>query len=505
MKYIILIFLIYYSVQLAVSQNVKVHISGKIDIAEQGETVQFSKPINRYFNIFYVDSNDNCIIEKNRFSQTIQVAPNSFVRLQSNGLPKFMCYVDAGGEVDFEVITDSITKNQKVIFHGDNAKANELFVNRKLLNDGGDSFNQISGIINHSKNHIQVLDSLDQVLAPYRQLLHDLHTHGEISENCLNDFVAETEQRMLFWTMNSISDGFKNPHKIKMNVKELKKLSEQLFIKFDPFAEKYKASTVVANTAAFKCYLIKDGKIQSSEANYESLWSEYANYFGVVDAQVADYGYAPSQTQEYLIGNAMITAMAFNVMSGDGFLKVFKSYQQKFPNSPYNPVIMESLYQGLNSIQKTEEIKNQFLQIDAQRRLVKYEVTEYEDIETLIKENFAGKMVFVDFWATYCVPCVNEFKHKEKLSEFLKENDIAMLYVSLDDEGSVESWKKFIKDYKLYGFHFLTNKATKKLLNSQFSGIPRYMIYNKDGELVEDDAFRPSSNEELINQLKKLL
>ncbi len=492
-------------VQSAISQNVNVLIRGKIDIAQEGDIIQYSKPIQRYFNVFFVDDNENCTVKKNSFSKELQVAKNSFIRLQSKGLPKFVCYVDTDGEIGFEVVTDSISKKQKVIFYGNNAKANELFVNRKLLNDGGESYKLISSIINNSKNHIQALDSLDKVLAPYNNLLKNIHAENGISENCLYDFIAETEQRLLFWTTNPISEGFKNPRKTKMNEDELLKLTKQLLIKYDPFSEKYISSTVVANTAAFKCNLIKEGKVKPTDAKYEKIWAEYKNYFSAVDGQFADYGYAPFKVQEFLIGNAIMTAMAFKVMTDEDFLKVFKSYQAKFPYSSYNSVIMESLFKNFSSSKKVEETTNQFLELDIQGRFVKYEVGEYKDISELIKENFADKMVFVDYWASYCTPCIYEFKHKDRLAKFLKENNIEIVYVSLDNEGSVENWKKFIKNYKLYGYHFLTNKATKDLLNTQFSSIPRYMIYNRKGDLVEDNAFRPSSYEKLINQLKELL
>ncbi|PKQ61167.1 hypothetical protein BZG01_19920 [Labilibaculum manganireducens] len=503
MRYIIVfLFVTLFLGQITLSQNSKFIIKGKIDIAQNGDVVQLSKPIQRRFNIFYVDGNDDCFIENRMFTKELYLSENSFVRIQSKGLPKFMCYVDRGEVIDFEVITDSVSKNQMVIFHGTNARGNDLLVNRKLLNNGGDDQNTIVNVIKNSSSSSQAMDSLHFILSPYKTLLNDLYVKNEITETCLANLMAETEQRLLFWTMGIISDGFKNAQELRMNKKELLQLTEQLFEEFDPFAKKYESSIVVSNTAAFKCYLIKEKKLPISNSKPQRVWEKYKEYFGMVDSEFGIYDYAPLNQQEFLIGNAMMIALVFKPMSNENFVRVFKTYRDLFPDSPYNATIVNELLGTIDVSAESDQNKNQLLRLDAQGRIIKFDIKEYSDIDQVIKENFSGKNVFVDYWATYCAPCVAEFKHKELLTIFLKENDIEMLYVSLDNEGSKENWKDFIKNYKLYGYHFLTNKSMKDVLNTQFSGIPRYMIYNKKGEVIENNAYRPSLYEKLVKQIK---
>lgn len=127
------------------------------------------------------------------------------------------------------------------------------------------------------------------------------------------------------------------------------------------------------------------------------------------------------------------------------------------------------------------------------------------DIQTLIKRNFQGSPVFVDFWATWCSPCIAEFRNEPKLRKFLEENKVKVLYVSIDNKGSVENWKKSVERYQLTGYHYLANQDVYDNLNKWFMGIPRYMLFNAKGAVLHDNLLRPSNGDELFRQISKLL
>ncbi len=121
----------------------------------------------------------------------------------------------------------------------------------------------------------------------------------------------------------------------------------------------------------------------------------------------------------------------------------------------------------------------------------------------IIKE-FEGNVIYVDFWASWCGPCRGQFPHAKKLHEKLKDKPVVFLYISFD--RSEEEWKEGAENFELEGYHFYPNENQQRLIYNQFQvdGIPRYMLIDKNGNMVNDDAPRPSTSS-ILESITKLL
>jgi len=80
------------------------------------------------------------------------------------------------------------------------------------------------------------------------------------------------------------------------------------------------------------------------------------------------------------------------------------------------------------------------------------------------------------------------------------------LYLTIDNAKAVGKWNDFIVENKLYGNHYFTTEKLKKelmiLLNIKDDiPIPRYLLFNGKGELILENAKRPSEGQELYNQI----
>ena len=97
--------------------------------------------------------------------------------------------------------------------------------------------------------------------------------------------------------------------------------------------------------------------------------------------------------------------------------------------------------------------------------------------------DYKGKVVFLNIWATWCPPCVEEMPSMEKLYQELKGEAFEILAVSIDASGAKDVLP-FMKKYKL-SFPALTdNRGTIKELY-QTTGVPESIIIDKDGIIVE--------------------
>jgi thiol-disulfide isomerase/thioredoxin len=106
-----------------------------------------------------------------------------------------------------------------------------------------------------------------------------------------------------------------------------------------------------------------------------------------------------------------------------------------------------------------------------------------------------GKVVYIDFWATSCAPCVAELPYIKRLQEHYKSNeDIVMLYVSFDNNPM--ALQKFLKEKSFDGLHWVDGRsfASEAAEKYKISGIPRYIVVDREGMLVTADAQRPSGD-----------
>ncbi len=120
-----------------------------------------------------------------------------------------------------------------------------------------------------------------------------------------------------------------------------------------------------------------------------------------------------------------------------------------------------------------------------------------------LPEKFPNKVIYVDFWAPWCGPCMAEMPHSKELQEKFKGKDV--VFVFLASKCTEKSWKATIAQKQLSGEHFLLTDKEYALLAEKFNiaGIPRYMIIDKQGVVVKTDAPRPG-DESLIEILENL-
>ncbi|MDQ6845498.1 MAG: TlpA family protein disulfide reductase [Bacteroidota bacterium] len=108
-----------------------------------------------------------------------------------------------------------------------------------------------------------------------------------------------------------------------------------------------------------------------------------------------------------------------------------------------------------------------------------------------------GKVVYIDFWASWCVPCRREMKNAEKLREVFKNNQIVFVYFSVDKNKN--EWIEAFKTDKLNLIqhnYMLVNADSSDFLKSINLGpIPRHLLYDKSGKLVHKNAPGPGSEE----------
>jgi thiol-disulfide isomerase/thioredoxin len=125
-------------------------------------------------------------------------------------------------------------------------------------------------------------------------------------------------------------------------------------------------------------------------------------------------------------------------------------------------------------------------------------------IDTLMAQN-KGKVIYVDFWATWCRPCIAAMPYSKKLEERYKGKNITFEFVCL--YSSKTDWEVTVSNLQLTGNQYYCDNAKSQSITSglKFLSFPHYVLINKNGEIITNsNGFRP--NDPLtIKTIDKLL
>lgn len=199
-----------------------------------------------------------------------------------------------------------------------------------------------------------------------------------------------------------------------------------------------------------------------------------------------------SKTQDYLMFEYLKN------IAREFSLKDFEFYYKKFTEQVNDSSLINQIKRNylmdLSTLKK--ETKNvHLLNLQKEKFL----------LEDILAQN-RGEVIYIDFWASWCVPCIAAMPASKELREKYEGDNISFIYISIDKD-----YTRWDKANAKVGLEFSENSfLTINYPNVAFykslklDRIPRYMIYNKKGELVHTNAISPNS-EDIEKTLNKYL
>ncbi len=182
----------------------------------------------------------------------------------------------------------------------------------------------------------------------------------------------------------------------------------------------------------------------------------------------------------------------------DDFLQLYDELPQYIDNKELR-ILLSQRRQQLES-DKTLTIST----LDSYR--MNSDVEFSEDFFSKLGEKFKDTIIYIDIWATWCGPCKAEIPHLINLHNEYKNKPVAFVNICISSDK--KDWEQAVDNLNLKGENYFFNKENTQLLKEKlntFTGIPHYILINKSGKIIDDDAPRPSSDNIIKEKLNKLL
>jgi len=227
-------------------------------------------------------------------------------------------------------------------------------------------------------------------------------------------------------------------------------------------------------------------------SNYEPYLSDYISRFNtrnmgiaskMIDVAVNVYLREPKGIKR----DIMLSRFIYKFIE-QGYVEKLAPFVNKYTSAIDQPAIKSSIVK----IYDAKMYQSANYTLSASIRINKRPEAAADSVFNNILSKYPGKVIYVDFWATWCIPCREEMPASKTLQAGLTGKDVVFVYLAFQSEEKI--WKAAIADMGLVGEHYLLENKDFSALRSyfEFSGIPHYILVNKKGRVVDGDAKRPS-------------
>lgn len=123
---------------------------------------------------------------------------------------------------------------------------------------------------------------------------------------------------------------------------------------------------------------------------------------------------------------------------------------------------------------------------------------QYEDIK-------GDKLTVIDFWATWCQPCIRSIPELNTLSEEFKDQGVNFVGISIDGPRNQSKIQPFVKSLGI-GYTILKDINSELMTDMNVTSVPTLLLINSEGDVVYmHEGFRPGDEDVIREEINNYL
>lgn len=478
-------------------------VSGDVNNNKENGIVIVRKPIEGFFNNTSYEASDTCKMLFGKFEINIKCKTPVFIFLDIVGEYVSMI-ATPGGKVHIRLEYSNRVSGASPVceFRGSNAAGHRLFFNYNYV--PVTKFEPIWKILK-SADEIFLIEEVRKEIKKQLLPFDELFQKREISEEYYELVCTTIKSLLLFETVRRLGDTnisnlkIKNPDKRISTVRKLFNLhspiNKNLYYGHQSYL--YSQYYFTFNRAVRYGKYIYDQP--DTIINFGEKAYRLTNDFAAI-AEIRD-----THLKEFLFATSLKSVLMVHL---EEILKDEIAYFfAVFPESKFTKSILNTKNAAMERIK--QERASHVKSYKAVLPEIIDTTNKFRDFSFNKEVFFADRLLYIDIWATWCGPCLQEMQYNFRVDSFLDANNMKRVYISIDNLSQKARWESLISQIHLGGYHILAGNELSKVISGTIGysdglvAIPHYMVI-RNGIVLIKDAARPSDFENLKKQLTEV-
>jgi thiol-disulfide isomerase/thioredoxin len=401
------------------------------------------------------------------FDGSIELSQDQFVELRSGGSIGNFVYLVPGETV--ELVIEKLTQNEsKLTFKaGKTEKLNAIIAEfYKVLNE-------------------------NEVFASNKDWLRDLINQTNLVKTAFqkSDNLLVENQKLL----KSFAPNFNQNYQLmKQSFVRYTEIDEYSLQRIEEILTELSTSDL--QTSALTVPSFKEFLVDITNAYAARKMETYGLKLENAKSSVMSQTIAAEVIVRYIPNKAIVNYLFFDKISHELTVNTVK-----------NPTYLKFLFDNASPkmtaplLARYEKLKANTLGANANERVP---AKDFEFVDLAGKKytlsDFKGKLLLLDFWASWCGPCKAQIPAMKELEKIYAGREIVFASVSLDNQKA--DWIKGVKENNLHNLVLYAEGAFRNPFPLAYgiSSIPRFMLIDADGKIITDNMPKPDKKEEVM-------